>query len=140
MSPTADPTLRGQLRRAIERAWAAAIAAGALPSIGPDDGAPQVTVERPSNPDHGDAATSLALKLARPYRRPPLDIARAIAAELAREASADPASTPVGSVDVAPPGFINVRYSDQALAATVGSILAEPADVGSGAREQPRAA
>jgi hypothetical protein len=29
----ADPTLRGQLRRAIERAWAAAIASGALPTI-----------------------------------------------------------------------------------------------------------
>ncbi len=138
MSPTADPTLRGQLRRAIERAWAAAIATGALPSIGPDDGPPQVTVERPANPDHGDAATSLALKLARPYRRPPLDIARTIAAELAREASADPASTPVGSVDVAPPGFINVRYSNQALAATVGSILAEPAEWGRVPASAPR--
>jgi arginyl-tRNA synthetase len=121
----ADPTLRGQLRRAIERAWAAAIASGSLPAIG-QDVAPAATVERPSNPEHGDAATSLALKLARPYRRAPLDIARAIADELTREAAADPGSTPVGSVDVAPPGFINVRYADAALAGAVGRILAEP--------------
>ena len=125
MPTLADPTLRGQLRRAIERAWAAAIASGSLPAIG-QDAAPAVTVERPSNPEHGDAATSLALKLARPYRRAPLDIARAVADELAREAAADPASTPVGSVDVAPPGFINVRYADRALAGAVGRILAEP--------------
>jgi arginyl-tRNA synthetase len=120
-----DPTLRGLLRRAIERAWAAAIASGALPAIGQDE-APAVNVERPSNPEHGDAATSLALKLARPYRRPPLDIARALADELAREVAADPDSTPVASVDVAPPGFINVRYADRALATDVGLILAEP--------------
>ena len=125
MPTLADPTLRGQLRRAIERAWAAAIASGSLPAIG-QDVAPAVTVERPSNPEHGDAATSLALKLARPYRRAPLDIARAVADELAREAAADPGSTPVGSVDVAPPGFINVRYADRALAGAVGRILAEP--------------
>jgi arginyl-tRNA synthetase len=88
--------------------------------------APAVNVERPANPDHGDVATSLALKLARPYRRPPLEIGRALANELAREAAADPDSTPVGSVDVAAPGFINVRYADRALAQAVGLILAAP--------------
>ena len=84
-------------------------------------------MEHPANPEHGDAATNLAMKLARPYRRSPLDIARAIAAELEREASDEPAATPVGAVSVAPPGFINVRYADRALAATVESVLAEPA-------------
>ena len=84
-------------------------------------------MERPANPEHGDAATNLAMKLARPYRRPPLEIARAIAAELEREVSERPAGTPAGSVSVAPPGFINVRYADRALAAIVESVLAEPA-------------
>jgi len=125
--PTLDPTLRGQLRAAVERAWAAAIASGALPALGAGDEPVEVKVERPANPEHGDAATNLAMKLARPYRRAPLEIARAIAAELEREVSERPAGTPAGSVSVAPPGFINVRYADRALAATVESVLAEPA-------------
>ena len=45
-----------------------------LPAL--DDGLPAVEIERPANPEHGDLATSLAMKLARPYRRAPLDIAR----------------------------------------------------------------
>ncbi len=123
--PTGDPTLRGQLRLALERAWAGAIASGALPPVDPV-GAPEVRVERPANPDHGDAATNLAMRLAKPYRRGPLDVARALADELAREAAASPAATPVGTVDIAAPGFINVRYSDRALADTVGRILIAP--------------
>ncbi len=123
--PTPDPTLRGHLRLAVARAWAAAIASGALPALDPAD-APDVRVERPANPDHGDAATNLAMRLAKPYRRPPLEIARILADGLAAEAATTPGTTPVGTVDVAPPGFINVRYADRALADAVGRILADP--------------
>jgi arginyl-tRNA synthetase len=133
-----DPTLRGQLRRAVERAWAAAIAAGTLPALDAADAAPPVKVERPGNPEHGDAATNLAMKLARPYRRPPLEIARAVADQLAIEAATSPAATPVGSVDIAPPGFINIRFADRALAATVDGVLADPAAWGRIATREPR--
>jgi arginyl-tRNA synthetase len=123
---SADPTLRGQLRRAVEHAWAAAIAAGSLPPLAPADETPEVKVERPANPDHGDAATNLAMRLARTHRRAPLEIARVLADELAREAAVAPEATPVRSVEVAPPGFINVRYADRALAGAVAGILAAP--------------
>ncbi|MEO8228295.1 MAG: arginine--tRNA ligase [Chloroflexota bacterium] len=138
MPSPSDPTLRTHLRLAIERAWAAAVASGALPPIDPSVDAPAVKVERPANPEHGDAATSLAMKLARPYRRAPLEIARILADELAREAAAAPDTTPVGSVDVAAPGFINVRYSDPALARSVGGILGSPAAWGRVPAAQPR--
>ena len=62
--------------------------------------------------------------MARPYRRAPLDIARAIAAHVATSAT-DP-SSPIASVDVAPPGFLNIRLSDAALAATAIRILRDP--------------
>lgn len=123
--PTAP--IRTQARAAVERAWARAIASGALPTVGDVGLLPAVEVERPANPEHGDLATSLALKLARPYRRAPLEIARAIADELTREAAADPTATPVATVEVAPPGFLNLRLADRALEATIGAILAEPA-------------
>ena len=133
-----EPTLREHVRLAVERAWAAAIASGTLPPIDPGEAAPAIKVERPGNPDHGDAATNLAMKLARPYRRAPLEIARALAGELAREAAATPDTTPVGSVDVAAPGFINVRYSNRALARSVDGILASPAAWGRVPAAQPR--
>jgi arginyl-tRNA synthetase len=133
-----DPTLRGQLRQAVERAWAAAIASGALPALAASDEAPEVKVERPANPEHGDAATNLAMKLARPYRRAPLDIARVLADELAREAAASPGSTPAGTVEVAAPGFINVRYADRALAGAIDGILAAPGAWGRVPAANPR--
>ena len=150
---SSEPTLRGEVRRAVERAWARAIQAGVLvepaglPSgpAGPSGSSgssaterPAVLIERPGNQEHGDAATNLAMKLARPYRRAPLDIARAIADELAREAAESPGTTPVGSVDVAAPGFINVRYSDRALIDTVARILRSPQDWGQVPATSPR--
>ncbi len=111
----ADPTLRGAVRRAVARAWARAIASGALPALDPATEGPEVRVERPANPEHGDAATNLAMRLARPYRRAPLEIAGALAEELAREIADSPATTPLASVAVAAPGFVNVRYADRAL-------------------------
>ena len=119
----ADPTLRGAVRRAVGRAWARAIASGTLPALDPGTEGPEIRVERPANPEHGDAATNLAMRLARPYRRAPLEIAAALAEELAREIADSPTTTPLASVAVAAPGFVNVRYADRALRAVVEGIL-----------------
>jgi arginyl-tRNA synthetase len=94
-----------------------------LPDI-PDDARPAIEVEHPANPDHGDLASNLALKLARPARRPPLEIATLLAAKLVRGASGD--GSPVEAVEVAPPGFLNVRIKPAAFEAIVDGILAEP--------------
>ena len=95
--PSPDPlssSIRATARDAIGRAWEAAVAAGTLPAL-PERARPvAIEVERPANPDHGDFATNLAMKLARPYRMAPLAIATALAAELDAEAAGDPAATP----------------------------------------------
>jgi arginyl-tRNA synthetase len=118
--------IRTRAREAVARAWAAAVASGALPPAPEGDtGLPEVEIERPANPEHGDFATNLALKLARPYRRSPLDIAKALAVAIEADL-ADPSSdSPIASVAVAPPGFLNLRLADDALAATIGQILAD---------------
>jgi arginyl-tRNA synthetase len=126
--------LRTQARRAIERALAQAIEAGSLPP--PDEGVlPPVEIERPGNPEHGDLASNVALKLARPLRRPPIAIAEAIVAQL-------PVSTddsPTASAVVAPPGFINLRLADQALEQLVEGVLADPGGWGRVEPIRPRA-
>jgi arginyl-tRNA synthetase len=118
--------LRSAVREAVARAWDRAAAGGALPSWPGDADRPTVEVERPADPVHGDFASNLAMKLARPYRMAPLAIGAAIAAELLAEAENDPEATPVAAAEVAPPGFINLRLRDGALESTMAAILADP--------------
>ena len=143
--PTAEPTttdiplpLRTQVRLAIERAWGQAVAAGMLPVIADDAASPEVEIERPAQPEHGDLATSLALKLARPYRQSPMAIASAIAAELRTATAEDPAGTPITDADVAAPGFLNLRLAEPALAATVDAVLRNPSAWGRVEAIRPR--
>jgi arginyl-tRNA synthetase len=66
-----------------------------------------VTLERPRNPEHGDYASTIALQLAKRVGMPPRDLAAAVAGELTR--------TPgVKSVDIAGPGFLNIRLDPAA--------------------------
>ncbi|HEX5465958.1 MAG TPA: arginine--tRNA ligase [Candidatus Limnocylindrales bacterium] len=115
-------TLRSAVRQAIERAYLAAVAAGDLTHDTEASGPPAVEVERPGDPAHGDYASNLALKLARPLRRPPMAIAAAIAARVA-----DPA---IAGVEVAAPGFLNVRLAPDHLAAALDAALVAGPDFG----------
>jgi arginyl-tRNA synthetase len=121
MTPDSSASLREQVRQAIDAARQRVRAE--LPAPGEPLDVPS-EVERPADPARGDFATTVALKLARPLRRPPLEIAKAIAAQIVTTAS-DPDS-PIASVEVAAPGFLNVRLSDRALAVAAVRILREP--------------
>ena len=61
---------------------------------------PEVLLERPGNPGHGDFATSLPLRLARATRINPLELAQMLVERI-------PASAEVARVEAAHPGFIN---------------------------------
>ncbi len=122
--PVAAPAaIRARVRAAVERAWADAVAAGRLPALEDASSAPAIEVERPANATFGDFATNLAMKLARPMRRSPLDIAEALAESLRGEAGAGL----VASAEVARPGFVNVRILDAAYEGLVDGVLAAPA-------------
>jgi arginyl-tRNA synthetase len=119
------PPLRGVVRDAIQRAWQRAIEAGTLPALPADAQGLQVEVERPADPVHGDFASNLALKLARPYRRPPLEIARALADSLRTTRARDDETTEplFRSVEVAAPGFVNLVLADEVVAESVAEVL-----------------
>ena len=94
-----------------------AVAAGLLAAadaLGWGDAARAVPVEieRPADKNHGDYAANIAMRLARPLKKPPLEIARAIAERV-------PVRDVIAAVDVAPPGFINVRLDHVWLARQV---------------------
>ena len=127
MPSSADPAampaaVRARVRAAVEQAWADAVAAGRLPALDDAGAAPAVEIERPANPAFGDFATNLAMKLARPLRRAPMEIAEALVASL-REG---PAKSLIASAEVARPGFLNLRVTDDAIADVVAGILAAP--------------
>lgn len=79
---------------------------------------PEIAVERPKDPTHGDYATPLALGLARLARMAPVKIAEQIVRYL-------PQVEYIGQVEVAHPGFINIRLADSWLAQQVETVLAE---------------
>ena len=82
------------------------------------DAVPEPALERPRLAEHGDWATNVALVLAKAAKAPPRAVAEAMVAHL---------ELPdwVAGVQVAGPGFVNVRLDQRWFAGLVRRILAE---------------
>jgi arginyl-tRNA synthetase len=104
--------VRQRLIESLRQAASQAQQPGKLPQVP----LPEVSVERPQNPEHGDYATSLPLKLARATGLEPLAIANHIAELIVPGPEID-------SVAVAPPGFINFTLGNDWLINQVSNIL-----------------
>ena len=90
---------------------------------------PNVVLERPRDPAHGDVACNIALQLAKPLKKNPRQLAEALVAAI----MADPARAGlVDAVEIAGPGFINLRLSPAARQAVVAEIMKQGADYGRG--------
>ncbi|MDP9270121.1 MAG: arginine--tRNA ligase [Chloroflexota bacterium] len=121
-------TVRLLLRDAVQRALAAAMESRSLPR--PDDSSlPAVAIARPARPEYGDYATNAALQLAPILRRPPMQIAQALSEALELD--------DVGSADVAPPGFVNIRLDPGWVGGQVGAILEAGGEYGRVQTERP---
>ncbi|MFH2007661.1 MAG: arginine--tRNA ligase [bacterium] len=90
------------------------------------DAVPEVTIERPKRPEHGDFACNIALALARVAKRKPRDLAEAIV-----ERIVDPEGF-IASTEIAGPGFINIRLSETVWYRILGEILHRGEKWGSG--------
>jgi len=82
-----------------------------------------VAVEPPRDAAHGDMATNAAMVLAKPAKMKPRDIADALATHL----TSDPR---IEAVDVAGPGFLNMRLSSALWQGVIGAVLDQGADFG----------
>jgi len=90
---------------------------GTLPSA--------VAVERPRNPDHGDYATNLALQIGKKLGVPSRDLAGWLAEALTGTAA-------IASVEVAGPGFLNLRLAADAQGEILREVLTGGAAYGTG--------
>jgi arginyl-tRNA synthetase len=103
--------MRDTLRTLFEDAIREAIEQGRIAL----DAVPEVELERPRDPSHGDWATNVALRSAKAARTNP----RALAETIAESVAGHP---DVASVEVAGPGFVNVRLSESALRRVVAQV------------------
>jgi arginyl-tRNA synthetase len=95
---------------------ATALDAAGLPAAEPE-------FERPRQAEHGDWATTVALRLAKPVQRPPREIAQAIADDIDLPPQVD-------VVDVAGPGFVNFRFSHAYFEDVVRTVVDRGRDFG----------
>ena len=123
-------TVRADLTRAIAEARDRAISVGAL-SIPADAALPAIGLERPAHPEHGDWASNAAMQLAPLARSAPLRIAETLMAHLDRPPS-------IASIEVAAPGFLNIRLDAGWVASQVGPILDAGAGYGRATAEGTR--
>ena len=104
--------LKQTIAELLTRAIVTAQQAGKLPTVT----LPEIVIERPQKPEHGDYASSISLKLARAIGTSPMKIASEIAGFIKPSAE-------IASVTVAPPGFINFTLKSDWLTQQVESIL-----------------
>ncbi len=76
----------------------------------------ELTVERPKNPEHGDYATNVAMQLGKRAGMPPRQFAELLAARLTDEPG-------ISAVEIAGPGFINIRVAADAQGKVAAAIL-----------------
>jgi arginyl-tRNA synthetase len=88
------------------------------------EGEPEIQIEDPRQPEHGDASSNIAMTLARALKNNP----RAIAQQIVDKLEYD--EKKVSAVEIAGPGFINFRYSEEYLFDELSEILKAEAEFG----------
>lgn len=73
---------------------------------GSSENLPDIIIEKPRVPEHGDAATNVALTAAKLFGKPPRQIAEDLVKALEIDKNA------VSAIEIAGPGFINFRFAD----------------------------
>ncbi|MCY4409924.1 MAG: arginine--tRNA ligase [Caldilineaceae bacterium] len=112
--------IRDQIRQIVTDAVAAAQESGNLPSID----IPLVEIQRPNQPEHGEYSSNVAMLVASAVRKAtgqktnPRQLAQSIVDEI-------PVGELIGSVELAGPGFINIRLDERWLQGKVVEIIAQ---------------
>ena len=109
--------LAAQIQAAISRAIERGDLIGTVPA--------NIPLERPKNRDHGDYASSIALQLAKPAGKNPREVAELLKKDLEKLPE-------VSSVDIAGPGFINIKLNRASQADLVRAILSAKEEYGKG--------
>ena len=94
---------------------------------GNDLSAPAIILERPRDPSHGDFACNIAMQLAKALKKNPRELAQAIAQDVMGNPLREGL---IANVEIAGPGFMNVRLVAGSKQAIVTRVLQEGAGYG----------
>jgi arginyl-tRNA synthetase len=110
------------VKHQIEQLVTAALSALPADSLPSDVRAP-IEIERTRDAAHGDFATNIALKLAKPAKKNPRQLAQAIVDALSKNPL-------IAKIEIAGPGFINFHLSGAAYAQELMQVLEQGARYG----------
>ncbi|PID05308.1 MULTISPECIES: arginine--tRNA ligase [unclassified Sporosarcina] len=85
---------------------------------------PEIKLESPRSKENGDYAANIAMQLTKLAKKPPRAIAESILENL------DTTNTAIDSIEIAGPGFLNIRLKTDSLGDIVKSVLDQGADYG----------
>ena len=86
-----------------------------------------IRLERPKQADHGDLASTIALQCAKKAGKNPRELAASLVGAMKRD---EAFSNILSDAEIAGPGFINFRFSQEAKVRPVRDVLREGADYG----------
>ncbi len=86
---------------------------------------PAASLERPRDESNGDWASTVAMRFAKQAKMNPRELASQIVDNI-------PENDMIASLEIAGPGFINIRLTDSTLQSVVSSIRNEGANYGRG--------
>lgn len=85
---------------------------------------PDIMLETPNNKDNGDYATNIAMQLTKLAKKPPRAIAEAILEKINTD------GTSIESIEIAGPGFINIKLKTDYLGDIVKTVLEQDENYG----------
>ena len=85
---------------------------------------PEIKLESPRSKENGDYAANIAMQLTKLAKKPPRAIAESILENL------DTTNTAIDTIEIAGPGFLNIRLKTDSLGDIVKSVLDQGADYG----------
>ncbi len=83
-------------------------------------------VERPADMAHGDFATNIAMALGPKLKKSPLSVAIELVEDFKASLQADETLADISSIEIAGPGFINIKLNDSFFIKEVGEVLKNP--------------
>ena len=113
--------IRSSLQEILDQAIAQAVADGSLPL----ETVPESALERPRGEANGDWASTVAMRSAKAAKMAPRDVAQIIVEHI-------PANDMIEEIQIAGPGFINIRLTDKELQEVIRVVRKEGDGFGKG--------
>ena len=89
-----------------------------------------IEIDTPKEKKFGDWSLNIAMKLAKYYKKPPVEIAKGLSEKLSNRLNENKLGDKIEKFEIKPPGFINIFLSNNALYDVIEMIKQQRDDFG----------